>query len=123
MHSWREAGEREAAEGRPPTQPRFLYVTGLHLAAAAKARRLGDDEHALIRLAMRVPVLLLDELGTHTPAHVAMGIADARYAAGLATLSASGLTRTEFGLHFGAALMRRLIEGAGLLDCYQKGAG
>jgi DNA replication protein DnaC len=102
--------------------PRFVYLTGFELSEAAKSRRLGQEEHALVRAAQKRELAILDEVHpSHTPADVLFAILDMRYRRGLATVIASGMSAEEFGAAFGAHTYRRATEGRKAVDLFAKG--
>lgn len=91
--------------------PRFLYTTGYELGEANKSRRLGQDEHELVRAAKRRPLLVLDELHPiHTPRDVAFAVIDTRLREGLPTAILAGMDRATFGKEYGAHTLRRLLD-------------
>jgi hypothetical protein len=111
-----------AETGAFQVPPRFLYATGYDLAEAAKRRRLGSDEHALIRAAQTRELAILDEVhASHTPADVLFSVLDMRERNGLPTVIASGMRSEEFGAAFGAHQLRRAIQGGKVVDLFAKG--
>jgi hypothetical protein len=120
------AGALAAAETPPPgykLPPAFLYATGYELGEASKRRKLGQDTHALLTCAQDRALLILDELHpSHTPIDVAFAVVDARVRAGLPTAIGAGMSATEFGGMFGAALLRRVIENSKVVDAHGRAA-
>lgn len=107
---------------RRPRLPPVFYTTGLALTEADKARRLGQERAALVEQAIGARVLLLDEVhASHTRQTVLFEVAEDRYAAGLPTVLLTGHTPKEFGEAFGAATLRRFLEGARVVDATKGG--
>ena len=112
-----------AEHGRTKPPPKFMYATGYDLAESRKCRRLGQDEHEFMTAAMKVPLLIFDEIHpSHTPADVVFVVLDARERAGLPTALGSGMSPADFGAAYGAAALRRALEGGQLVDAFAKSA-
>lgn len=130
MIAWaRRVTERHDRRWVAAGRPRFVvtdlgrYVTSHDLAAATKAWKFGTPEPEELVQAMATPILFLDELGAMAPAATLFRVLDARYMAGLPTLTCSGLSMAELTSTFGDAAVRRMFEGGALLDAHGEARG
>lgn len=102
--------------------PKFVYATGYDLAEASRRRRLGSDEHPLIRATQTRALAILDEVhSSHTTPDVLFSVLDVRERNGLPTVIASGMRSDEFGAAFGAHQLRRVIQSGKVIDLFAKG--
>lgn len=111
VYSWRDELVRD------PKRPAlaFVYTTAFDLIEASRRRKLGEPEHALIRAVTRRPFVIIDEAHMLPPA-LALQITDERYRLGLGTVLLCGIPLKEIGAAIGAAVLRRLVEGADIVD-------
>lgn len=98
----------------------ITFVTALELAAAS--RRADWDSVNAARVAS---LLVLDELGfeQHDPKRDSglLELFDYRYAESLPTVLTSSMTRQQLERRYGAALVRRLVDGATVLSVSGEG--
>lgn len=82
------------------------------LAACERRHPLGEGEPPALSEACSAPVLYLDDLGTEDVRDVAVlqHVLERRYAAGLPTVTTTGLTRDQLTERYGAATVRRLSD-------------
>lgn len=101
---------------------RVVWTTGPELVAAQAQHRLGTEAPSAIRSAKRAPVLVIDELGfeARAPAGFWLELMNARYEAGLITITSSGATAKHLSdtERYGAGVYRRLLAGGALLDLW-----
>lgn len=103
---------RNAESGAVRLPPFLHYAAGYEIGEATKRRRLGERPHELIAIAMRAPVLILDEVhALHTPLPELFALLDTRARLELPTVIASGMTLSEFGAWVGAAALSRALRG------------
>lgn len=94
------------------------WVSVLRLVSARRDRgdHAPDDVDPTVLLE-RASLLVLDDLGQEPPIDVArevlQGLVDARYLAGLPTLTTTELTQQQLLDRYGVALVRRLYEARG----------
>lgn len=100
---------------------RTIWTTAADLCNARRQHRLGDGEAPDFARAERAPFLVLDELGQEAGDNGwLLEFMNARYAAGLSTLSTSGLPRTQLEQRYGSGAIRRLVEPNGqFLDLFE----
>ena len=95
----------------------FVWVTEATLSEANKGHPLGRGEPPVIDDAKRLPLAIIDEVGAGDAA-VLMAVANARYERGLPTVVTTGMTQRQVFARYGAALWRRLTEGAEVVDVH-----
>lgn len=86
------------------------------LARVPSSSRLGQGDP--LDPFVRAPLLVVDELGGEAPnlEHVVRGVLVARHQGGARTIVTSGLTLDELRARYDAGVMRRLVEGAAVVQ-------
>lgn len=100
VHPWRTCGAR--------------YVSAHRLAKARAIHPLGDGEPPLVAMALKAPLLVLDELGGEDARH-SSAVAEViyeRHADDLPTWVTTGVTPERLAERYGGGIARRLFEGA-----------
>ncbi len=94
------------------------------LLAAHRAHPLGKGDVPECVTAIRASVLFLDDAGWDRDPSVVSSILNARYEAGAPTIITTGKNDVELTAHYGAAVVRRMIEAGGnvanVVDCFPK---
>ena len=112
---------RQFAKDARRQLPRFLWTTEARLKQARREHALGRGEAPLIRRAVSVRHLIVDELGPANATELMHAtIVDERYARGLPTTITSGLTADELGKRYGYAMVRRLNQHADIVDLHEE---
>jgi len=88
---------------------KFAWVTGYELSGARKRSQLGE-ESPLVKHAIDVQLLVLDEVGHEPQSEEMMLVIDGRYRAGRPTILTSPLTWEALAQHVGGGAYRRLLE-------------
>jgi hypothetical protein len=101
---------------------RVFWLDALEATDAERRYKLGSGDPELLVDAYRAEWLVIDDIGLSTSAMVVQLVMARRYAAGLATIATTGLTRAQLSEHVGAATVRRILEFRGqkglLVDCH-----
>ncbi len=94
------------------------FVAAPKLAMARIQHSAGDGEPALVELAMRARLLVLDDLGSERD-HRTSAVPDVifeRHAEGRATWITTGLTDEQLEARYGEGIARRVLERAVVID-------
>jgi hypothetical protein len=116
--------QRWLATVRPSTSSRrpVVWLDALEATDAEKRYKLGSGDPEVLIEASRADWLVIDDIGLSTSATLVQLVMARRYAAGLATIATTGLTRVQLSEHIGAATVRRILEFRGqkglLVDCH-----
>lgn len=106
----------------PSHRRRVFWLDALEATDAERRYKLGSGDPELLVEAYRAEWLVIDDIGLSTSAMVVQLVMARRYAAGLATIATTGLTRAQLSEHVGAATVRRILEFRGqkglLVDCH-----
>lgn len=96
------------------------------LLAAHRTHPLGKGDAPEFATACRASVLFLDDAGWDRDPAVVSSVLNARYESGLFSIITTGKTSAELTAHYGAAVVRRMIECGGnvanVVDCFPKDA-
>jgi hypothetical protein len=115
---WREHDARRARViAGEKLRFHFAWVSGYELSGARKRCKLGD-ESPIVELAMQIPLLFLDEVGTEPPSEEIFAVLDARYRAELPTALTSPLEPMALATTIGGGAYRRLLERGVLVDVH-----
>lgn len=89
-----------------------MFVSAFQLATARIQTAAGKGEADLVEQSIRVPLLLIDELGgePNSANNAVPSVVFARYDAGRPTWVTTGLTSSEISAKYGAGFLRRVIE-------------
>lgn len=90
------------------------FFTAVQLGKARAMHRLGDGEAPIVRRALEVRTLVLDEFGAEAAAHspTVAEVIHERHADDKRTIVTTGLASDELGARYGGGILRRLTEGA-----------
>jgi DNA replication protein DnaC len=93
------------------------FVHAHKLSTARSKIKLGEGEAPIVELAMRVPLLLIDDLGTELATHneALTEVIQERHAEDRATVITTGLTVAEVTARYGDGIARRVFERAKVL--------
>jgi hypothetical protein len=117
---WREHDARRARViAGEKLRFHFAWVSGYELSGARKRCKLGD-ESPIVEVAMQIPLLFLDEVGTEPPSEELFAVLDARYRAELPTALTSPLEPMALATTIGGGAYRRLLERGVLVDIHQE---
>jgi DNA replication protein DnaC len=101
------------------------WVSVEDLSVARRGQRLGQGEPPEAIEACNARLLVLDDCGWDKDITEVCSVLAARYERGLPTVITTGLSRGELVTHYGAAVVRRMLEAGGkspvLVECFQKG--
>jgi DNA replication protein DnaC len=126
--AYRTVEEAYDANNTDEEEDRVVWVRALDLAVARSQQKLGSGEAEIVARAMRLPLLVLDDLGQESERDfvVLFDVSDQRYVTGLPTILTTGLTLAELEQRYGAPFVRRLVEAGGkrarVLDLFGDGA-
>jgi hypothetical protein len=119
---WREHDARRARViAGEKLRMHFAWISGYELSGARKRCKLGD-ESPIVELAMQIPLLFLDEVGTEPASEELFAVLDARYRAELPTALTSPLEPKALASTIGGGAYRRLLESGALIDVHQEKA-
>lgn len=113
---WREGGEAwERAQ-------RLRWFAADALGRARREHRLGHGDAPELLEAASASLLVLDDAGWDRDPEGVSDVLAVRYERGAPTLITSGKTLVELAHHYGAAVMRKLVESGGkratIIDCF-----
>jgi DNA replication protein DnaC len=95
-----------------------MFVTALELDRARRETTLGRGDAPLVEDAIRVPVLVLDELGMEERASTAVpDVVHARHAENRVTIVTLALDPKVIEQHYSSGIARRLFEAAAVIRC------
>lgn len=91
-----------------------LYVSALRLATARIQHSAGDGEAPLVERAMRIPLLLIDEVGGEekTSTSAVRSVVFARHDADLPTWITTGFNAPQLSAMYGDGFVRRVTDRA-----------
>ncbi|MES1178958.1 MAG: ATP-binding protein [Myxococcales bacterium] len=119
VNAFRDSGGRDTS--KIDCIARAHWTTASDLISARKQHKLGDGEAPEYARAETATLLFLDEIGQEiADDRWLLELLNVRYAAGLSTLSTSGLSPAALEQRYGSGARRRLIEPRGLsVDLFQ----
>jgi len=122
VREFRDSGGRETS--KIDFVARAHWTTAAALVSARKQHKLGDGEAPESARAETATLLFLDEIGQEiADDRWLLELLNVRYAAGLSTLSTSGLSPAALEQRYGSGARRRLIEPRGVcVDLFQDAA-
>lgn len=98
--------------------PHGEFMTAMKLSMARIQSKAGDGEPSDVERAMTVPLLVLDEVGREakTMHNAVMDVIWARVDSELPTWITTGFKSTELATMYGDGMLRRLTEGATIIQ-------
>lgn len=104
---------------------RLAWFEAKQLLDASRGYPLGKGDVPEVSEACAASVLFFDEVGWERDPEVASLVLNERYKAGAPTIITSGKSPGELTAHYGAAVVRRMIESGGkvatVISCFQEG--
>lgn len=125
-HVWDsiERAKAETVPGKTGAMLDFAFITAPELVQSRRQTRLGSGAEAkLVRLAMDVELLILDEVGFELESEVVFDVMDHRLRALRPTILTTGQRQKEFRKRYGDALWRRVAEQGALFEDWEPDVG
>jgi DNA replication protein DnaC len=101
------------------------WVSAEDLSVARRGQRMGQGEPPEAIEAINARLLFLDDIGWDKDITEVCSVLAARYDRGAPTVFTTGLPRADLLKHYGAAVVRRMLESGGkkpiLVECFPKG--
>lgn len=90
------------------------YFSAVALGQASLRHKAGAGEAPLVERACRVPLALIDDVGSEAPTAASSlpEVIFRRHESGLATWITTGLRRSDLVARYGEGIARRMVEGA-----------
>jgi DNA replication protein DnaC len=102
----------------------MAWFEAKELLDASRAYPLGKGDVPEVIEACAASVLFFDEIGWERDPEVASLVLNERYKTGAPTIITSGKSPEELTAHYGAAVVRRMIEAGGkvakVVNCFQR---
>jgi len=115
-----ERAKAETVPGKTGVMVDFAFITAPELVQSRRQTRLGSNAEArLVRLAMDVELLILDEVGFELESEVVFDVMDHRLRALRPTILTTGQRQKGFRKRYGDALWRRVAEQGAVFEDWE----